>query len=141
MASEIFQRLQKQVKPENMQFVSKNLAIGRQVRHIMASHPTINSQKALAEALGKEPSEISKWLNGLHNIGLENITRMEVALGQDIILTDEQARERYSKPAGGDYQVFKISRYAGKVDHPASSVAERQLSFTHPDGRKPGTTH
>ena len=138
MASEIFQRLLKQIKPEDEQFVDKNLAISHQVRHILASHPTINSQKALAEALGKEPSEISKWLSGLHNIGLENITRMEVALGQDIILTVEQAKERYAKPAAGDYQVFDISHSAGKEDSPALSVAKRQLSFTHPDGSKPG---
>lgn len=140
MASEIFERLLKQTKPENRRFVEKNLAISYQVREILDTHPTINSQKALAEALGKEPSEISKWLSGLHNIGLENITRMEVALGQDIILTVEQAKERYAKPAGGDYQVFNISRYAGKVDHPASPASKRQLSFIHPNGRKPGAT-
>ena len=140
MASEIFERLLKQTKPENRQFVEKNLAISYQVRSILDTHPTINSQKALAEALGKEPSEISKWLSGLHNIGLENITRMEAVLGQDIILTVEQAKERYAKPAAGDYQVFKISRSAGKVESPALAVAKRQLSFTHPDGRKPGAT-
>ena len=111
MASKTFERLLKKVKPENRQFVEKNLAISKQVRHILASHPSINTQKALAEALGKESSEISKWLSGLHNIGLENITKMETVLGQDIILTDEQAKERYEKPIALSYPVFqKISR-------------------------------
>lgn len=107
MAARAFDRLRKQVKPENRQFIVKNLAICKQIRQILASHPAINSQKALAEALGKEPSEISKWLSGMHNIGLENIAKMEAVLGQDIILTVGQAKERYTAPARGNYQVFK----------------------------------
>jgi hypothetical protein len=141
MASEIFERLLKNIKPENSQFVEKNLAISRQVRHILEVHPTINSQKALAEALGKEPSEISKWLSGLHNIGLENITKMEVALGQDIILTDEQAKKRYEKSATS-YQVFKIDHYAGKADsqtnYPGWS-GKRNITYIHSDNKKSGS--
>ena len=143
MASEIFERLLKEVTPEESQFVEKNVAISRQVRHILAVHPTINSQKALAEALGKEPSEISKWLSGLHNIGLENITKMEVALGRDIILTDEQARDRYAKPAAG-YQVFQVSRYEGKVDsqiHYPGWSGKRNITYTPIDGKNSGSSH
>jgi hypothetical protein len=106
MASEAFKKLQRQVKPDNKQFVEKNLAICKQIRHLLAAHPMINSQKALATALGKEPSEISKWLSGLHNIGLENITKMEVVLGHDIIITDEQAKEKYCGASVGGYLIF-----------------------------------
>ncbi len=143
MASKIFEEMLKEVDPENSQFVEKNMAISFQVRHILAVHPTINSQKALAQALGKEPSEISKWLSGLHNIGLENITKMEVALGRDIILTDEQARERYDRPAGG-YQVFEVSRYAEKVNnqvhHPGWS-GKRNITYTAIEGKNSGLPH
>lgn len=110
MPSELFQRLLKEVKPENSQFVEKNMAIADQVREILDTHPTIKTQKALAEALGKEPSEISRWLSGLHNIGLENITRMEVALGSDIILTDRQARERYDRGCK-DFRIYKVDHF------------------------------
>jgi len=143
MASKIFEEMLKEVDPENSQFVEKSMAIGFQVRHILAVHPTINSQKALAEALGKEPSEISKWLSGLHNIGLENITKMEVALGRDIILTDEQARDRYAKPAAG-YQVFQVSRYEGKVDsqvHYPGWSGKRNITYTPIDGKNSGSSH
>lgn len=116
MASKIFAEMLAKVDPENRQFVEKNLAISYQVRAILDNHPTIHSQKDLAEAMGKEPSEISKWLSGLHNIGLENITKMEVALGQDIILTDEQARERYGKADKASYRPFQTIHCAGKTD-------------------------
>jgi transcriptional regulator with XRE-family HTH domain len=114
MASKIFEELQKSITPENQQFVDKNLAISRQVRHILAHHKTIKTQKDLAKALGKEPSEISKWLNGLHNIGLENITKMEAALGCDIILTDIQAKEKYAGAEGIDYKVFQRVSFRGE---------------------------
>jgi hypothetical protein len=143
MASEIFERLLKNIKPENSQFVEKNLAISRQVRHILEAHPTINSQKALADALGKEPSEISKWLSGLHNIGLENITKMEVALGRDIILTDEQAKNRYEKSATG-YQVFKIDHYSGKAENHTNYPGwsgKRNITYIHPDNKKSGPSY
>ncbi|HWK05942.1 MAG TPA: helix-turn-helix transcriptional regulator [Puia sp.] len=116
MASKIFAEMLAKVEPEDRQFVQKNLAISYQVRAILDNHPTIHSQKDLAEAMGKEPSEISKWLSGLHNIGLENITKMEVALGQDIILTDEQARERYGKVDKESYRPFQTIHCAGKAD-------------------------
>lgn len=107
MASKIFERLLKEVKPEAKQFVEKNLAISKQIRQIIETHATIKTQKALALELGKEPSEISKWLSGLHNIGLENITKMETVLGQDIILTVEQAKEKYSNASSRGFQVFQ----------------------------------
>ena len=117
MPSRIFEDLQNNIKPENKQFVEKNLAISKQVRHILASHATIKTQKDLAAALNKEPSEISKWLSGLHNIGLENITKMEAVLGCDIILTDEQAKEKYSSPYSSNYKVFQRVQFSGSSDN------------------------
>ena len=52
MASEIFRRLLSQATPEDRRYVEKNLAISYQVHDILETHPTIKTQKALAEALG-----------------------------------------------------------------------------------------
>lgn len=134
MASKIFAEMLAKVDPEDRRFVEKNLAISFQVREILDNHPTINTQKALAEALGKEPSEISKWLSGLHNIGLENITKMETALGRDIILTDEQAKERYAKADKGNFQLFQTVNFAGKTDKsdPASEFLKKKETLVYP---------
>ena len=35
--------------------------------------------------LGKRPSEVTKWLSGLHNLTLKSITKMEVALGVNLM--------------------------------------------------------
>ena len=133
MASKIFAEMLKQVKPEDRQFVEKNVEIAFQVRDILDSHPTIRSQKALAEALGKEPSEISKWLSGLHNIGLENITKMETVLGQDIILTVEQAKARYASPPKGEYRVIqRISRPEQAIRSSDGSFNPQHAMIVHP---------
>jgi transcriptional regulator with XRE-family HTH domain len=134
MASQLFRQLLKEVSPENKQYVRKNLDIANQVIDILDTHPTIKTRKALAEALGKEPSEISKWLSGLHNLTLESITKMEVALGCDIILTDSQARERYDRSFKG-YQLFKVDGYKPSpnlINFPGWS-GERNITYQQTD--------
>src|SRR5258708_507478 len=141
MASKIFAEMLAKVDPETTQYVKKNVGIRYQVREILDNQPSINSQKALAEALGKEPSEISKWLSGLHNIGLENITKMEVALGQDIILTDEQAREKYGKASKESYREFQTIHCAGKADQSdlaGEVVKKREIFLNHTDQEEKG---
>lgn len=43
------------------------------------------SQKELANALGKKPSEISKWLNGEHNFTLRSIAKLQAELDEELI--------------------------------------------------------
>ncbi|HET6254919.1 MAG TPA: helix-turn-helix transcriptional regulator [Puia sp.] len=140
MASQLFRQLLKEVSPENKQYVKKNLDIAYQVLDILETHPTIKTQKALAEALGKEPSEISKWLSGLHNLTLESITKMEVALGRDIILTDQQARQRYEQ-GFKDLQVYKIDHFKpapNSISFPGWS-GKRNITYQQTD-KKSGPT-
>jgi|GEM_PF-7013164 len=90
-----FDRILEETTDDNARFVDKNWDIRKQVKFLLRNHPTIKSQKDLARALGKEESEISKLLSGLHNLTLETITKLESALGHDIILTDLKAQEKY----------------------------------------------
>lgn len=45
------------------------------------------SKKELAVALGKRPSEITKWLSGQHNFTLRTIAMLTAFFGQTIIQT------------------------------------------------------
>lgn len=69
--------------PEIERFVDKNLAITEKVRLALEQ----KGWKALdlAKAMDKSPSEVSKWLTGMHNLTLKSITKMEIALGVDLI--------------------------------------------------------
>jgi transcriptional regulator with XRE-family HTH domain len=52
----------------------RNLAISNKVQNILDNRGI--KQKEFAEMLGKKPSEVSKWLTGLHNLTLKSITKM-----------------------------------------------------------------
>lgn len=43
------------------------------------------TQKDLADKLGKQPSEISKWLNGEHNFTLRSLAKLQAELGEVLI--------------------------------------------------------
>jgi transcriptional regulator with XRE-family HTH domain len=89
----VVQRLRERIKPENRIFVKKNLHISEQVYALLDQKGW--SQKVFAQKLGKNESEVSKWLSGLHNITLQSIAKMEAVLEADIITTPLEAREIY----------------------------------------------
>ena len=43
------------------------------------------SKKQLAEALGRRPSEITKWLSGQHNFTIAIIAKISAFFGQSIL--------------------------------------------------------
>ena len=69
--------------PNVEKFIEKNLAIIDKV--LLALNEKGWSRGQLAEAMGKSPSEVSKWLSGMHNLTLKSIIKMEVALGIELI--------------------------------------------------------
>lgn len=92
---DIVNRIRARIKPEQRIYVKKNLAISDQVYSILDHKGW--SQKEFATRLGKEPSEISKWLSGLHNLTLQSITKMESVLGEDVIITPKEACNKYEQ--------------------------------------------
>lgn len=69
--------------PEIDKFVEKNLAITEKVR--LALEAKGWNKGDLAKAMDKNPSEVSKWLSGMHNLTLKSIIKMEQALEIDLI--------------------------------------------------------
>ena len=69
--------------PEIDKFVEKNLAITEKGR--LALDAKGWNKGDLANAMDKNPSEVSKWLSGMHNLTLKSIIKMEKALGIDLI--------------------------------------------------------
>ncbi len=85
--------LDKYGDPEINQFVDKNLNIVDKVNSILKDR---NLSKAeFAKMLGKKPSEVSRWLTGMHNLTLKSIIKMEVALGIDLIYTAPEVEYHY----------------------------------------------
>lgn len=85
--------LEKHGNPEINKLVEKNLAITQKVQDILKERNI--SQTEFAKMLNKKPSEISKWLTGLHNLTLKTITKMEVALEVDLICIEPITEYKY----------------------------------------------
>jgi DNA-binding Xre family transcriptional regulator len=91
-----FEELEKEIKKEHTFFVDFGLDFAKQVRYVLSIHPTIKTQKDLANALGKKESEISRMMTGLHNLTLESISKICGVLDYDLILTDLKAQQKYN---------------------------------------------
>lgn len=73
-----------EIPKENIIFARKLGQVTERIEQLMAVRG-IESQKQLAELLGKRESEISKWLNTSHNMTLKTLAKIEAALDADII--------------------------------------------------------
>jgi len=64
-------------------YVDKTMDIVERIMQLLKAKNW--SQKDLAEALNKQPSEISKWLSASHNFTLKTLTKIEAVLDAEII--------------------------------------------------------
>lgn len=72
-------------REDEKRFVDKSLQLAGLITGAMQRQGL--TQKELADMLGKQESEISRWLTGLHNFTLKTLTRLEAVLGEDLVLT------------------------------------------------------
>jgi len=93
MQSTRFKDLRSKAKPEYKINVRRNLAVIEQIYAVLDQKSW--TQKQLSDAMGKTESEISKWMTGTHNFTLLTISKIEAALGEEILITPTQARDRW----------------------------------------------
>ncbi|WP_416441565.1 helix-turn-helix domain-containing protein [Phnomibacter sp. MR] len=56
------------------------------------------NQKTLAAKLGKQPSEIHKWLSGEHNFTLKSLCKLEAELGHELLVVpSKKTAHQYAK--------------------------------------------
>lgn len=79
--------------PAIERFVEKNLAIVDKIVSVLKERNI--KKKEFAKMLDKKPSEISKWLTGQHNLTLKSITKMEEALGVNLINIEPEIEYKY----------------------------------------------
>ncbi len=77
-----FERISALVTPETRKYTSKTLDIVDHIHSILERKGM--SQKDLAALLEKQPSEVSRWLTGLHNFEMRTLVKIEEALGMEI---------------------------------------------------------
>ena len=83
MKSAIARQVLSETPAEVHQFVRRHSELVLRIAELLEEKGW--TQKDLAKKLGKNPSEISKWLSGEHNLTLRSLTKLEVELGADLI--------------------------------------------------------
>ena len=70
--------------------VSKEFAISNRIYELMTQRGLTRLQ--FAQALGKKPSEVTKWLSGQHNFTLRTISMLSTFFGQPLIYIYDDAK-------------------------------------------------
>lgn len=78
-----FEQMLKSVPPEIQQEVELEFAISNKIYDLMDSKGF--SKLQFAQALGKRPCEITKWLSGQHNFTIRTIAMLSTFFGEPII--------------------------------------------------------
>ena len=70
--------------PMDVQMRTKlSVAIANRIEALMRAEGL--SKKQFADALGRRPSEITKWLSGEHNFTIATLARLSAFFGESII--------------------------------------------------------
>jgi len=122
--TKVLQRIRERIKPENRVYVEKNLSISQQVYEILQKKGL--TQKEFAHMLGKQESEVSKWLSGLHNLTLQSIAKMEAVLDEEIITTPLEACNKYRKI---EYITLRVYATTNESDKASDNEYNERVNF------------
>lgn len=81
--SSIIEERRRKVNPEVRRMVDLSFRIVDRIHEILEEKGL--KQKDLALRLGKNESEISKWMRGTHNFTIDTLVSIENVLGEPII--------------------------------------------------------
>ncbi|MCD4795037.1 MAG: helix-turn-helix transcriptional regulator [Bacteroidales bacterium] len=111
MRNERARKILAETPAETKKFVSKYADILVRIHELMKERGL--KQKDIAEKLEKQPSEISKWLNG-HNLTLKSIAKLEVVLDTDILIVSKTRKgikisvSKVNVDADKEYKTYDI---------------------------------
>ena len=88
MTSKLHEKLRERVTPEGQAFIAMSVNLVKRITELMEEKNI--SKKQLADEMRKSPSEISKWLSGMHNFTLKSLAKLESVLGASIISTETE---------------------------------------------------
>jgi len=83
MRSKVARRILAETPEETKIFVNLYADILVRIKQLLKEKG--HTQKSFAEKLGKQPSEINRWLTGNHNLTLKSMAKMQAELGEPII--------------------------------------------------------
>ena len=81
--NKIMDDIRSNISPEMKMQMELSVAIANRIYNILESKGM--AQKEFASLMGKTETEVSRWLSGTHNLTLATISKISVALGEEVI--------------------------------------------------------
>ena len=86
--NKVMDEIRSTISSETKLQMEMSVAIANRIYDILEAKGM--TQKELARKLGKTETEVSRWLSGTHNLTLSTISKVSVALGEDIVIIPER---------------------------------------------------
>lgn len=78
------EKLRARVNPEDKALIEQSYALADRIHFLLEKYKI--TQRELAKKLGKNESEISKWLSGEHNFTFDTLTKIGIAIGEPVYI-------------------------------------------------------
>lgn len=91
--SQAIEDIFKEISPAELKRTEKKMLLAAKIDDAIKSKGWKKAD--FARAMGKRPSEISKWLSGTHNFTADTMSDIEDILGIKLIVTEEKAESSY----------------------------------------------
>lgn len=78
-----YRKIVAQVPPDMKEEIDLSFAISNKIDKLM--HERGLSKKQFADALGKRPGEVTRWLSGQHNFTIATLAMIQSFFGKSII--------------------------------------------------------
>jgi transcriptional regulator with XRE-family HTH domain len=101
--SNIFEQALNDIPEDIQKDVSRNFDVIDRIRYIMSKKGL--TQHDLANSLGENELEISKWMRGTHDFTLSTIRRIEEKLGERILFIAPPGEEIKKSGATSNYHL------------------------------------
>lgn len=80
-----FQQMTASVPKDIQAEIDLSFSISNEIYHLMQERGL--TKKQFADALGKKPSEVTKWLSGQHNFTIRTLAMLSTFFGRPLIQT------------------------------------------------------
>jgi transcriptional regulator with XRE-family HTH domain len=123
MKNKLFKSIVDNAPKEAEVFVEKYTALILRINQILRDKGI--SQKKLADAMDKKPSEISRWLNGGQNLTLKSIAKLEAELGETLIeIPTPQISTKFKEEWHVSVHTFTVERRIEKVEKKKNIISK-----------------
>lgn len=129
MKSAIARQVLAETPAETHQFVRRYSELTLRIAELMEAKGW--TQKDLARKMGKNPSEISKWLNGEHNFTLKSLAKLEVELEADLIQIPHSSKFKVHSAKTIQFNLNRNDNFEAVKSGYRSSRASKKELTTH----------